>query len=632
MIEAAYGAWDSFVTADKVAKSGKRLSEIKNDNASIYWLEQRPEELGRSVLMRCSNGEIEDVLPETCNVRTRVHEYGGGAYTVKDQVVYFCDDRDQRIYRCQSGEKIIPLTPEPKSAKGLRYGDLVITPDSKHIICVREIYADHYQQVVNELVAISTNGTLEITVLATGSDFYAFPRVSMDGHRIAWVSWDHPNMPWDETQLWVADVRDETILVNKQCVVNEKGESVYQPEWAENGSLYFVSDRSGWWNLYCMVATGAIQQVLVKEVEYGYPIWVLGTNTYVILANGDIAAITTNQARQNLEIISSCGGEVTSYLLEFPYPVIAPYLASIESTLYVVGASPVEGSTLFSISVADSKYSVVQRSSNAVMDLTWVSIPEDITFPTSDNQIAHAFYYAPKNPNYQGLAEEKPPLLVISHGGPTASTNMERNLKIQFWTSRGFAVVDVNYRGSTGYGRAYREALKGRWGEVDVADCVNAANYLVKKGAVNPCRLLIKGGSAGGLTTLCALTFYDIFAGGASYYGVADLHALLNDTHKFEARYLDTMVGKYPEAKSVYDERSPLLHVDKLTSPVIFFQGLEDKVVPPSQAEAMLARMREKDVHCAYITFANEQHGFRDAANVVTALESELAFYQQLFE
>ncbi len=623
---APYGTWHSPITPEMVTEAGIRLGEIKTDGADVYWLEGRPAEGGRNLLVRLGDdNEPVDVTPKGYNVRNRVHEYGGAAYEVCDGVVYFANFADQRIYRHRPGEQPEPVTPEPAIPAGDRFADGRLTSDGKYLVCVRERHIEG-REAVNEIVAVEVDSG-EQTVLASGHDFYSFPRLSPDGTKLAYTAWDHPNMPWDEAELWVASFDDADGSSNGAVrVAGGNGESIFQPEWSPNGTLHFVSDSTGWWNLYAL-ADGVPEPIHPGDAESGEPQWVFGQSTYAFLPDGSIALIVGGDAGRCLVVIDTAR---QTREIELPYTSIGGLVTAGDSLL-MMAASPAEPAAVARVDMETGTVEVIKKSSGVEIGTGLVSRPESVTFPAGNGEEAHAYYYPPTNPGFAAPPHESPPLIVLSHGGPTSSASASFSLDVQFWTSRGFAVTDVNYRGSTGYGRAYRDALKGQWGVVDTEDCINAARYLVGKGLADGNRAIIKGGSAGGYTTLCALVFHDYFAAGASYYGVADAETLATDTHKFESRYLDGLIGPHPEARDLYRQRSPIDYVDQLSCPVIIFQGLEDEIVPPSQAEAMVEALKAKGVPYAYLPFEGEQHGFRIAANIRRTLEAELYFYGKIF-
>jgi len=620
-----YGTWKSPITADLLASSSRRLGQIKIDNHNLYWLESRPDEAGRQVVMeRSRNGKLRTITPCGFSVRSRVHEYGGGDYFIHNSKIYFSNDKDQRLYCQHIGAEPIAITPLSAKPMALRYADGVMTHDGNTIICVRETHHSA-KKISNELVAIACNGDQRPKVVVSGYDFYATPRISPDGKQLAWICWNQPQMPWDGCELWLADLTDNAVLNNPRKIAGGEVEAIYQPEWNDANELYFVSDQSGWWNIY-RFDNNSITPVVPMKAECGYPHWIFGTNTYAFIDDEKLVAIITRNGQQKIGLISQ--GKFQPFDLN--YNQLLPYLVVDGATATFIGANSKTAPAIIQYDYKKNKHEVLYQSTDTTINEKYLSQPESIEFPTDKNKTAFAFYYPPFNKDYSAPSNELPPLIVVSHGGPTSATSTELNLKIQYWTSRGFAVVDVNYGGSTGYGREYRNRLNGQWGVVDVADCVNAAKYLIAQSKADPERLIIRGGSAGGFTTLCALVFYDLFAAGASYYGVADLEAILTDSEKFELRYTDSLVGPYPQDIFLYETRSPVNFAEKISCPVIFFQGLEDKVVPPSQTEMMIAALKQKNLPYAYMTFENEQHGFRDAKNIKKSLEAELFFYAKV--
>lgn len=583
------------------------------------------------VLVRQSaDGTRSDVTPAPFSVRTRVHEYGGGACAIHSGTVFFSNFADQRLYRQDPGADPRPLTPEPDIPAGLRYADYVVTADGRTLIAVRERHLDDSPNAINELVALPTDGSSPGQVIASGHDFYATPRISPDGHQLCWLVWDHPRMPWDGTELWVADLAPDGTLSNQRQVAGGPAESIFQPGWSPRGELYCASDRTGWWNLYCLGSDGQTQAIAPMEAEFGNPQWVFGMQTWCFLDERRLASIYSQNGLDRLAVIEE-GQPLRT--LDLAFSAYDRALAALDAqTLVCVAASPTEPASVVRLNVDTAETRVLRRSRDDQLDPATIARPRSIAFPTENGTTtAYALFYPPTNPAFHAPDTERPPLIVISHGGPTSMTQAALSLGIQFWTSRGFAVVDVNYGGSSGYGRAYRERLNGRWGIVDMEDCAQAAHYLAARGEVDGRRLAIRGGSAGGYTTLCALVFREDFAAGASYFGVADCEALATDTHKFESRYLDGLIGPYPADKQVYYDRSPIHFADRLSCPVILFQGLEDRVVPPSQAEAMVAALEAKRLPYAYLAFAGEQHGFRKADTIERTLEAELYFYSRVF-
>ena len=615
---APYGSWRSPVTAASIARGGVGLSGVGWDRGRLYWSELRPSEGGRTVVVEAGAG---DVTPLGFNVRTQVHEYGGGAWFVREGTVFFSNWEDQRLYRQDPGAAPVPITPEPELPRGLRYADAVPTPDGSALICVRERHVEG-REAFNEIVRLPADGSSEPVVLVRGNDFYSFPRLSPDGSRLAWTEWSHPNMPWDGTFLYVADYSDGRIG-EPRLVAGAPDESIFQPQWSPEGVLHFVSDRTGWWNLY-REAGGGIEPLLPMEADFGVPQWVFGQSTYCFVDEA-IVCMYERMARQSLGLLR--GGKLED--LELGYSMFSDVVAAGDGVACIT-ASETEPSMVATIDPFTPRVEVHRRAREDDVDERYISLPEAIEFP-SNGRTAHAFFYRPRNADFVGPSGELPPLLVFTHGGPTGCVRPVLNLSIQFWTSRGFAAVDVNYGGSTGYGREYRRLLNGSWGVVDVQDCVSAARFLAERGEVDPQRLAIRGGSAGGFTTLAALVFTDTFAAGANYFGVADFETFVGDTHKFESRYLDSLVGPYPERKDLYHERSPANFVERISAPVITFQGLEDAIVPPSQSERIVEALRARGIPHAYVTYEGEQHGFRKAENIAHSLEAELYFYGRIF-
>jgi dipeptidyl aminopeptidase/acylaminoacyl peptidase len=618
-----YGSWKSPITSDLIASGTISLGQIILDGEDIYWLESHPIEGGRYVVMRRSpDGRITEMTASPFNARTRVHEYGGGSFLVVNGTVYFSNFTDQRIYRQDSDSGPQPLTPEAN----LRYADGVIDHRRQRIICVCEDHTDSGSEPVNTLVSINLDDGGR-TILVSGNDFYSSPRLSPDGSKLAWLTWNHPNMPWDGTELWVGEIKEDGSLGNTELVAGSENKSIFQPEYSPDGTLYFVSDRSGWWNLYHR-REGRIESLCQMEAEFGVPYWVFGCSTYAFESANRIICSYTRQGTWYLASLDLSTGAFKA--IETPYTSIEYLRASPGRAVFLAGSSTEPTSVVY-LDLNTDEFEVLRLSSQIEIDPEYLSVPAVIEFPTEHELTAHAFFYVPKNGDFLALPDERPPLIVISHGGPTSATSSTLNLGIQYWTSRGIAVVDVNYGGSTGYGRAYRQRLDNQWGIVDVDDCVNSTRYLIERGEVDGNRLMIRGGSAGGYTTLAALTFRDVFKAGASYYGVSDPAALARDTHKFESRYLDRLIAPYPARSDLYWERSPIDHVEQLSCPLIFFQGNEDKVVPPEQAELMVNALRQKGVPVAYILFEGEQHGFRRAENIKRALDAELYFYSRIF-
>jgi dipeptidyl aminopeptidase/acylaminoacyl peptidase len=619
-MSAPYGSWKSPITSDLIVAGSIRLGEIRLEGETVYWSEGRPTEGGRSVVVkRTPDGQITDLTPAPLNVRTRVHEYGGGAFNVLDGALYFSNFADQRLYR-QAGEGTPkPITPEAP----FRYADAVWDKVRRRILCIREDHSGDGQEPVNQIVAVAD----DVKILVSGNDFYASPRLSPDGSQLAWITWNHPNMPWDGTELWVAEVNTDGFLGEATKVAGGLTESIFQPEWSPDGVLYFISDRTNWWNLYRW-QDGNTQALCPKAAEFGLPQWGLATTTYGFESAESLICAYTEDGIQHLARLHTQSLELSE--IETPYSSIGGLQVTSGFAAFV-GGSVAQPGVLALLNLTTGTIEEIRRSSDITIDPGYLSIPQVLEFPTEQGLTAYGFYYPPQNQDFTAPPHERPPLLVKSHGGPTASTSATFNPGIQYWTSRGIAVLDVNYGGSTGYGRAYRDRLKGQWGVVDVDDCVNGAKYLAAQGWVDGDRLCIDGGSAGGYTTLAALAFRDVFKAGASFYGVSDLTALATDTHKFESRYLDGLIGAYPEEAELYRRRSPINAVDQLSCPVIFFQGDEDKIVPPNQAEMMVEALKAKGLPVAYVLYEGEQHGFRKAENIKRTLDGELYFYAQVF-
>lgn len=621
---AAYGTWSSPVSARLLVTDAVRLSTPCADGDTIYWVEGRPSEGGRYVLVRRSAaGEVEDAIPEPFGVRTLAHEYGGRCVVVHDDVAYFSNFADQRLYRLAPGRPPVAITPEGPSERAWRYADPVVTADGRHLICVWERHGE--DRVDNSLAVVPTDGSAGPRVLAEGHDFFAAPALSPDGGRLAWVAWDHPQMPWDGTELCEAVLGETLEVTDVRVVAGGTAEAVQEPRYGADGSLYFISDRTGWWNLYLDTADGPVP-LAPRAAEFAQPAWVFGRSSFAPRPDGSVVVTWTEGGRMHLGTVAA-GRPLTE--IPLAATTIGELSLAGDRVLAVVGA-PATPLAVVTIDIGSGACTVLKESRQVTTEAAYLSVPEAIEFPTEDGLTAFGLYYAPTNPEFVAPPGSRPPLIVASHGGPTSNCSSVLDLEIQFWTTRGFAVVDVDYGGSTGYGRAYRERLKGKWGVVDLDDCVNAAVFCVATGRADPDALLIHGGSAGGYTTLCALTFRDVFAAGASYYGVGDLGALARDTHKFESRYLDGMVGPWPERQDLYEERSPIFHTDRLSTPVILFQGLEDEVVPPAQAEALAVALRAKGVPFAYVAYEGEQHGFRQAETIVHSIEAELSFYGQI--
>ncbi len=621
---APYGAWASPISAERLAKGAIGVSEPRVADGRLYWLENRPDEGGRMVAMTGDAAGQRVVTPVGFNVRTRVHEYGGAPYTVIGGTLYFANFRDQKLYaqklHVESGEAApVALTPE-----GYRYADLVAAPGGG-LIGVREDHTDP-AEVKNAIVALSGHAGDAGRVLFGSSDFVAYPRVSPDGQSLAWMAWDHPNMPWDDTTLYVANLGADG-LTNTEVVAGGVGESAMEPKWSPDGVLHFMSDRTGFWNLYAW-RDGAAAPILKKDAEFAGPLWGLGQSNYVFLDGGAIAVTYGDGGGSHLIAIEA--GAVS----EIPLPGFTVFggLRRLDGhTLAMLAGSGTETGALITVDTTSGAVTLIRRPSPTAIDAKYVSVARAVTFPSTGGLPVHALYYPPVNADFTAAAGEKPPLIVQAHGGPTGKASSSFSLANQFWTSRGFAIVDVDYGGSAGYGRAYRQRLTDKWGIVDVEDVIAAVTYLVGQGLADPNRVAIHGGSAGGFTVLAAMSQSDVFKAGASFYGVADLGALARETHKFESRYLDNLIGPWPAAKDVYDARSPLNHLEGFSAPLIIFQGSDDPIVPPNQAHMILEALRSRQQPVAYMEFAGESHGFRKAETLIASKEAELYFYGRVF-
>lgn len=643
---APFGAWPPEIDSSLFTANTVKFNEPQLDNGHCYWLEQRPEEKGRGVVVcqTIENGKASkhfDLTPANVNVRTKVHEYGGACYKVSDNVVYFVNADDQRVYKMptdQSSEPM-PLSPTNSDTISYRYADFFIDHPRQQLICICEIYRKDAAEPESNIISLCLDGSSEIgfNVLVFGNDFYSNPRVSPDGEKLAWLTWDHPNMPWDNSECWVADFNDMNMLYKHRKVAGgesgantkDKGESVFQPQWSPTGDLLFVSDRNNWWNIYSYNTYNKYTEALVEmPAEFATPQWVFGMSTYGFLNSYTLFCTYASDGRNHLATIDLMSHKFTT--LDLPF-TLAEGIAcqDDDDTALFIGATPTSLPEI--IRWKKDHWEAVASSSDLTMATASISQPKAIQFENSSKERVHGFFYPPMHQHYQGEANSLPPLIVMCHGGPTGSTSPAFNLKAQYWTNRGFAVFDINYSGSTGYGREYRRRLYNQWGVADVDDLCSGANYLIEQGLVDKDKVAIRGNSAGGYSVLAALTFHDTFKAGASLYGIGDLSALTEDTHKFESRYCDQLIGEYPKEKALYEQRSPIHSIEQLNCPVIFLQGLEDKIVPPNQAEAMVNALHKKHIPVAYVTFENEGHGFRQAENICYSIDVEYAFYGEIF-
>jgi dipeptidyl aminopeptidase/acylaminoacyl peptidase len=617
-----YGSWPSPISIELAVSASRGLSESRPDGADVYVLESRPVESGRvALLRRTSEGRFIDVAPEY-NVRTRVHEYGGGAYAVRDGLIVFSEFVHNRLLLKADPESAARvLVSEPS----LRFADMEIDRARRVVYAVMEDQSESAIDARNLLVGVSLDDG-HLAELATGHDFYSDPTLSPDGDRVAFLTWDFPRMPWDGTDLWVADIGPDGRLAAPRHVAGGETESVLQPRWGPDGSLYYLSDRTDWWNIYRWRGGEQIA-VAPMAAEVGEPQWVFGLSAYDVAADGSLVAFAHGPGGgQLLHIIEGAQPR----LIEFAENGL-DYVRVASGAITGVATSFTRPTAVVRIDLATGREERLREASSLDIGQPYLATPRRITFPTSGGREAYAWYYPPTNPDVSAPDDERPPLVVFIHGGPTSAARTSLSLERQAFTSRGFAVVDVDYGGSSGFGRAYRERLHEAWGVVDVDDCSAAAAWLVAKGLADAERLAIRGGSAGGYTTLACLCFGDTFAAGATMFGLGDLEAFTQITHKFESRYMDYLIGPYPATAERYRERSPDRHAFLISRPVLVMQGADDRIVPPSQAEGIVAALEHNGVAHAYLLFEGEGHGFRQAANQQRALEAELSFYAQVF-
>jgi len=629
-VVAPYGAWSSSIAPEAIASGFVRLAETRWDGDDLLWLETRPDDAGRTTLVRLrAGGMAEDISPPRVNVRTRVHEYGGASYLAAGDVVVVSDFATGRLLRVGPGRAGVPITPEG----AWRYADLELDDRRGRLLAIRE---DHTGpgEAVNAIVAIPLDGSAggdasAVQVLVGGSDFVSSPRLAPDGRRLAWLRWDHPNLPWDGTECVVAALGAAGIPGPGRVVAGDAATWSAQPRWSLDGSLVLAVEQGEWIGLYRWDGERLAALTPGIEAEFAEPDWNFGYSSHGVAGDGSLIAIGRARGRDCLWRIDPTGSRGPT-VFDLPFTELA-WLAVRGREAVAIAAAPDMFRALVRIDLETGAWTVVRRSSDRDLDPTHVSVGEPVEFPTTGNRTAHGILYRPTNPAFRAPEGRLPPLVVASHGGPTSAAYSGLHLPFQLLTSRGIAVLDVDYGGSTGYGKAYRKRLEGTWGVTDVDDCVAGALEMARRGEADSARLAIEGGSASGYTTLCALAFRDVFRAGVSYFGLGNLEAFAAETHKFESRYLDRLIGPYPEALETYRERSPILHPEGFSRPVLILQGLDDHVVPPSEAERIVAALAAKGIPHVYLPFEGEDHGFRQAANIVRSAQAEIAFYGRVF-
>ncbi|MBT5187584.1 MAG: S9 family peptidase [Kordiimonadaceae bacterium] len=616
--EAPYGSWQSPISAELTTRNAVGLRSVRLDGDDLYWIESRPDEGGRRVIVkRDQDGTISDAIPTEYSSRTRVHEYGGGSYNVWGGVIYFSNHKDQLLYRLAPNG-----TPEALTQDGYRYADCIMDSAHNQLICTQEDHS-HEGEPVNTLVSVSLEGGHRVRTLFSGTDFVSSAALNPAGDTLVWITWDHPNMNWDDTKMWRASVTDQGSLSGTETIVSRASLSVQEPRWTDEGKLYYIADTEDWWNFHTY-QDGENVAVHVDEMEFGKS-GALGAHSYAYISNTEVIAKYEQDGISHLAVVDLESGDVDE--IDTPYVGISKVYSNGDK-IYLLGSTTTSASEL--VEYDDSDFITIKKSQDPIVEPEFISEPVAITFPNLKGEPTHAFYYPPNNPNYVAAEDELPPLIVRLHGGPTGATNPSFRANNQFWTSRGFAIVDINYGGSTGYGREYRERLRGQWGVVDIDDTKAAIDYLVDEGLADRDKLLIRGGSAGGYSVLVALSQHDIFAAGANYYGISDLEVLYRDTHKYESRYLDNLIGKLPEDIDILKARSPINHLDGFKSPLIVFQGVLDPVVPKNQSELIVEALRERNIPVAYYPYEGEYHGFGKKENIIHSLESELVFYGKI--
>ncbi len=639
-----YNQWKPIITSKEVFSDFLSLRDVKIVDKTIYWLELRPAEQGRVFLVKCDESrKVSDITSKEYWIRTRVHEYGGGAYTLNQQFVYFANFKDQRLY-CQplnENQSPRPLTPEKNTDGSLgKYAALELSSDGKTVVFV---YEKEYKKKENKnfiaALDLTSDEIAEPIILASGSDFYANPKISPDGRKITWLSWNHPNMPWNSTELILADFdRKKGVVASEQKIAGGMEVSVCLPKFDQQGNLYFVMDEANqeennpknWWNIYCY-KNGKIKLITTELIEFGVPQWVFGQSNYSFLSNGKLVCITVKDGKSSLVLVDPKSLEYKS--INIPYTEYNSLAVDANDDIFFIGASPVSLPAVINFNPKSLEAKILKKSSTVKISEEDISIPKFISYPTSDGYAAYAQLYLPKNGKYEAPEYDKPPLLVIVHGGPTGRTNSGLALTKQFWTSQGYAILDVDHRGSTGYGRKYRDALFGKWGVIDAHDVEDGVSYLLKKGLICD-KIAIRGGSAGGYAVQRALTLFpDLFGAGASYFGIGNLITLVEETHKFESRYTDWLMGvSFPEGAAIYKERSPINHLDKLRAPMIIFQGSEDKIVTPEVSRELARTLKKKGIEHEYIEYEGEAHGFRSQETNIDALNREARFYKKVLD
>jgi len=634
---APYGTWPSAISSELIISDSITIDETRLTENSLYYIERRPQEAGRCVIVEVTDGVAQDILPVPFSARSRVHEYGGGSYCIGGELIFFINDNDQEIYAVYN-RQISRIT----QSENTRFADISYDRTRHRLIAICESHDQSNNNSVNNRVVTNTIVSIDvstgkITTLQHGGDFYASPRLNASATQLCWQIWNHPNMPWDGNQLWLADIDNSGQLINKKHIAGSEDVSVFQPQWSPDNVLYFIADDTGWWHIcryQCDKISDTIERLTDGEKEFGLPQWVFAQSTYAFISSELIICCYRTDGQSTLATLTLTG-QPSLTTLTTDWQEFNSITACDERLCFIAASSQVfpqlvlaaiDGKNPCSIS-----HTIIKTSSQLPVSPAYYAKAQSLSFNNRYRQTVYANYYPPTNPDYRAVGDARPPLIVICHGGPTAQSSIALDPKKQFWTSRGFALLDVDYSGSTGYGRDYRLRLNNKWGELDVEDCCDAALYAVSNGLADQHRLIIRGSSAGGFTVLCALTFAQVFSAGASYYGISDLTSLVSDTHKFESHYTDRLIGPYPASMALYQQRSPINHSERLNCPVIFFQGIEDRVVPKEQAEKMFAALSKKGLPVAAQYFAGEQHGFRKAETIIMSLENELSFYRLIF-